>query len=81
MSASSVASENTPPELAPRHCRAICEEVGARLALILRPGTSDLPPRLAELLDRLALLDHDAPSIAPSLEDMVTPRKTPSVQG
>jgi hypothetical protein len=49
--------------------------------LVLRPDTSDLPPRLAELLDRLALLDHDAPSIAPSLEDMVTPRKTPSVQG
>jgi hypothetical protein len=80
MSPSSVASENTAPVLASRHCRAICEEVGARLALVLRPATSDLPPRLAELLDRLALLDHDAPSIAPSIEDMVTLEETSPAQ-
>ena len=81
MSRSSVASENTVPVLASRHCRAICEEVGARLALLLRPATSDLPPRLAELLDRLALMDDDTPSIAPSIEDMVTPEETSLVQG
>jgi hypothetical protein len=55
-----------------KHCRAICEEVGERLALILQP-TTELPPRLQDLLDRLALLDHDAPSIAPSMEDMIMP--------
>jgi hypothetical protein len=81
MTSSSVTSENTAPVLASRHCRAICEEVGARLALVLRPATSDLPPRLAELLDRLALLDHDAPSIAPSIADMVTLEEMPPVQG
>jgi len=36
---------------------------------------------LAELLDRLALLDHDAPSIAPSIADMVTLEEMPPVQG
>jgi hypothetical protein len=77
MNPSNVAAENTVPVLASKHCRAICEEVGARLALILRPATSDLPPRLAELLERFALLDHDAPSIAPSIEDMVTAKETP----
>jgi hypothetical protein len=52
------------------HCRAICEEIGERLALVLRPET-ELPPRLAELLDRLVLLD--APSIVPDIEDMAMP--------
>ncbi len=54
------------------HCRAICDETGASLALVLQPATSDeLPPRIAELLDKLALLDYvDAPSISPSLDDM-----------
>jgi hypothetical protein len=61
-------------ELDSDHCRAICDEIGARLALILQPETADLPSRIAKLLDRLALLDHieDAPSISPSLEDMLT---------
>jgi hypothetical protein len=67
--------------LAPKHCRAICDEIGERLALVLRPATSDLPPRIAELLDRLALQDHDAPSIAPSIEDMVTLEETSPAQG
>jgi hypothetical protein len=35
---------------------------------------------LAELLDRLALMDHDAPSIAPSIEDMVTLEETSPAQ-
>jgi hypothetical protein len=80
MSSSSSATKNTARVLAPKHCRAICDEVGARLALVLRPATSDLPPRLAELLDRLALMDHDAPSIAPSIEDMVTLEETSPAQ-
>ena len=56
--------------LSSRHCRAICEEIGERLAIALRPP-AELPPRLAELVAQLALLDHDAPSIVPDIEDMV----------
>jgi hypothetical protein len=72
MSASMPAAESTAVRLDSTHCRAICEEVGERLALVLRP-TTELPPRFKDLLDRLALLDHDAPSIAPSIEDMIMP--------
>ncbi|MEA2883391.1 MAG: hypothetical protein QOH32_2647 [Bradyrhizobium sp.] len=52
------------------HCRAICEEVGERLRILLDRETSALPPRLQLLLDRLAELDHDAPSIVPAMDDM-----------
>jgi hypothetical protein len=58
------------PALSSRHCRAICEEIGERLAMTLRPP-AELPTRLADLLARLAQLDHDAPSIVPDIEDMV----------
>jgi hypothetical protein len=63
-------------ELDSDHCRAICDEIGARLALVLQPETANLPSRIAKLLDQLALLDHveDAPSISPSLEDTRTMR-------
>jgi hypothetical protein len=64
-------AETTALALDSRHCRAICNEIGERLALVLRPDTPELPPRLAALLQRLALLDDDAPSIVPSLDDMV----------
>lgn len=75
MSTSISVSDNTAAlfgaNLGSKHCRAICEEIGERLALVLRPAT-ELPPRLRDLLDRLALLDHAAPSIVPDIEDMVT---------
>ncbi len=58
------------PELGSEHAGAICEEIGARLACILRPTGSDLPPRLAELMYRLSALDHEAPSIVPSIEEI-----------
>ncbi len=70
---------NTTEGLGPEHYREICDEIGARLAFALRP-TYDLPPRIAELLDRLTLLDHDAPSIVPSMEDMDDPEEAPPVQ-
>jgi hypothetical protein len=73
MSASIAARESTATVLSSKHCRAICEGIGERLALVLRP-TTELPPRLKELLDQLALLDHDAPSIAPDIEDMAMPQ-------
>ncbi len=53
----------------PEHYRAICQEIGERLRYALPPA-SDLPTRLAELLQRLAEQDHDAPSIVPSFEEM-----------
>ena len=54
------------------HCRAICEEVGYRLGLALRKENPSLPPRLEILLERLRRQDLEpAPSIAPSLDDMV----------
>ena len=54
------------------HCRAISEEIGYRLDLVLRKENPELPPRLKMLLDRLRLQDMEAaPSLAPSLDDMV----------
>jgi hypothetical protein len=73
-------SKSSVPALGPEHYRAICEEIGARLAPILRPVTSAPSPRIADLLHELACLDHDAPSIAPSLEDMEPLEETSFVQ-
>ena len=54
------------------HCRAICDEIGERLQIILRPDAASLPPRLQILMDRLADQDRElAPSIVPDLDDMI----------
>ena len=54
------------------HARAICDEIGERLRMILRPETADLPVRLQILIDRLADQDRElAPSIVPDLDDMI----------
>ena len=60
------------------HSRAICAEIGDRLREILRPEVSgELPPRLQYLIAQLADADREtAPSLAPSLEDMVEPQET-----
>jgi hypothetical protein len=57
------------------HCRAICDEIGARLRVILSRDLPALPVQLRVLLDRLAEQDDMilAPSIAPSIEDMMWP--------
>ena len=55
------------------HARAICEEIGDRLRFALRDDYADLPPRLRELVSRLAELDCEAPSLVPSMDDMVMP--------
>jgi hypothetical protein len=62
------------------HCRAICDEVGQRLAQILTRDVLEIPPRLLALLNKLAQLEReqparldDAPSIAPSLAEMSFP--------
>jgi hypothetical protein len=54
------------------HCRAICDEIGERLRMMLRPETAAMPVRLQILLDQLADQDRDlAPSIVPDLDDMI----------
>ena len=54
------------------HCRAICDEIGDRLRIILDREPAALPPRLQLLMARLAEQDLlMAPSIAPSMDDMV----------
>jgi hypothetical protein len=57
------------------HCRAICDEIGERLRSIMKPTASDVPPRLLDLIRRLAALEQRellqlelAPSIVPSSE-------------
>jgi hypothetical protein len=55
------------------HARAICDEIGERLRHALRGDYADLPPRLRELVDRLAELDRDAPSLVPTMEEMTRP--------
>ena len=59
------------------HLRAICDEIGDRLREILRRETSHvLPPRLNYLMQQLARADFElAPSIVPSLEDVIVERK------
>jgi hypothetical protein len=65
-----------------KHCRAICDEIGYRLSVLLRPETA-LPERLQLLLDRLVvqeLLHVDSPSISPGLSSnrLLEPAQTPA---
>jgi hypothetical protein len=58
-------------QIAPEHCRAICDEIGYRLQVILGREATELPPRLLLLLNRLAESEFEpAPSIVPSIDDM-----------
>jgi hypothetical protein len=59
------------PQLDSLHCRAICEEVGERLRILLDRDATELPRHLRSLLDRFAELDHvHAPSIVPAMDDL-----------
>ena len=63
---------SNPSQIDSLHCRAICEEIGERLRIMLRPETTALPAQLQILIDRLADQDRDlAPSIVPDIDDMV----------
>lgn len=56
------------------HCRAICEEIGDRLRIVLNREFTPLPPRLLMLLNQLADLERDpGPSIVPSMDHMASP--------
>jgi hypothetical protein len=63
---------SNPSQIDSLHCRAICEEIGERLRIILRTETTALPAQLQILIDRLADQDREpAPSIVPEIGDMV----------
>ena len=51
------------------HCRAICEEIGERLRIVLDREATELPPRLQALLLRLVAQDlAGSSSIAGAIE-------------
>jgi hypothetical protein len=61
-----------PPWIASGHCRAICDEIGDRLRVLLDREAGAIPQRLRVLMDRLAELDGaQAPSIVPGMDDII----------
>jgi hypothetical protein len=66
------------------HSRAICDEIADRLRILLRRETAELPSYLQYLVERFAESEGEvvllakpsgvAPSIVPSLEDMIVRR-------
>jgi hypothetical protein len=54
------------------HCRAICDEIGERMRAVHGRQMPAPSPYLQSLIDRLSELDQQAaPSIAPSIDDMI----------
>jgi hypothetical protein len=61
-----------PVQIDSGHCRAICDEIGDRLRIVLDKETGEVPRQLRLLLDRLAELDiEQAPSIVPAMDEMI----------
>jgi hypothetical protein len=61
-----------PVQIDSGHCRAICDEIGDRLRILLDKEAGDIPQHLRILIDRLGELDSEqAPSIVPSMNDMI----------
>jgi hypothetical protein len=53
------------------HCRAICDEIGDRLRILLDKEAGRIPRSLQVLVDRLAELDGtQSPSIVPAMHEM-----------
>ncbi len=60
------------------NCRAICEEIGERLRIVLDREASALPPNLQVLMLRLAAQDlAEPPPIAPAMDGMAEVRTAP----
>jgi hypothetical protein len=57
------------PKLDHIHSRAICDEIGERLRIVLRREALEIPPHLVVLIDKFAEVDR-APSIVPSIDEM-----------
>jgi len=62
----------SPPQIDSGHCRAICDEIGDRLRILLNKESGELPQHLRLLMGRLAELDSSqAPSIVPAMDDAI----------
>jgi hypothetical protein len=60
-----------PVQLDSGHCRAICDEIGDRLRILLDKEAGAIPQQLRVLIDRFAELDGEqTPSIVPAMDDM-----------
>ena len=61
-----------PMQMDSGHCRAICDEIGDRLRILLDKEAGGIPQQLRLLIDRLAELDvEQAPSIVPAMDDII----------
>jgi len=61
-----------PLQIDSEHSRAICDEIGDRLRILLDKEAGEIPQRLRLLIHRLAELDGvQAPSIVPAMDDMI----------
>jgi hypothetical protein len=61
-----------------RHCKAICDEVGERLRQYLDRSSTAPSQRIMALLRAIELSELEAPSIVPSLDDMIVSDSTVS---
>jgi hypothetical protein len=67
-----LSQKTLPLQIDSGHCRAICDEIGDRLRILLDREASQIPQRLRLLMERLAELDgEEAPSIVPAMDDMI----------
>jgi hypothetical protein len=63
-------SRDSTIQIDPAHCRAICDEIGERLRMILDREATALPPRLQVLMLRLAAQDlAGSPAVAAAIEE------------
>ena len=63
-------SRDSTIEIDSSHCRAICDEIGERLRVMLDRDATALPPRLQVLMLRLAAQDlAGAPAVAVALDE------------
>jgi hypothetical protein len=61
-----------PAQIDGGHYRAICDEIGDRLRILLDKEAGEIPQQLRLLIGRLAELDGEqAPSIVPAMDDMM----------
>jgi hypothetical protein len=67
-----MSSQNALPlQIDSGHCRAICDEIGDRLRILLDKEACGIPRSLQLLVDRLAELDGaQSPSIVPAMHEM-----------
>ena len=63
-------SRNSTIQIDSSHCRAICDEIGERLRVMLDREATALPPRLQVLMLRLAAQDlAGAPAVAVAVDE------------